>query len=102
MAELACYRRAPPDLACGELARRLSQWDIGVVLISSGEGLANLLALLSPAETTKFRHITLLVPSDRVADQAHQAGFDHVLTAENASDGAMLQALHNWRPSPGE
>jgi len=102
VAELACYRRRCPAMQPGELAQKLSSWQIELAMISSGEGLANLLALLSPAETTKFRHITLLVPSDRVADQAHQAGFDHVLTAENASDGAMLQALHNWRPSPGE
>lgn len=102
VAELACYRRAPPDLACGELAQRLSQWDIGVVLISSGEGLANLLALLSPAETTKFACITLLVPSSRVAQMARAAGFSRVITAENASDSAMLRALAGLQTAAGE
>lgn len=102
LAELACYRRRCPAMKPGEVAQKLSSWQIGLAMISSGEGLVNLLALLSPAETTKFRHITLLVPSDRVAAQARQAGFEQVLTAENASDGAMLQALHNWQPSLGE
>ena len=100
--ELACYRRGPPALAAGELARKLSQWDIGVVMISSGEGLANMLALLSPAETTKFMDIILLVPSQRVAQMARAAGFSRVITAENASDSAMMRALAGLQPTAGE
>jgi uroporphyrinogen-III synthase len=100
--ELACYRRTAPSLGSGELARKLGQWDIGLIMISSGEGLANLLALLSPAETTKFSHITLLVPSARVAQMALAAGFGRVITAENASDSAMLRALAAWQTTAGE
>ena len=100
--ELACYRRAAPELAPRELAAMLTQWDIEMVMISSGEGLSNMLALLSPAETTKFSCITLLVPSPRVADLAHNAGFEQVITAENASDSAMLRALAAWHTSAGE
>ena len=100
--ELACYRRAAPDLAPQELALKLVQWDIDLVMISSGEGLCNMLALLSPAETTNFSHITLLVPSKRVADMAHAAGFEQVITAENASDSAMLRALATSQTSAGE
>lgn len=97
--ELACYRRVCPGYGPGEVAARLSQWDIGLVMITSGEGLANLLALISPQETTKFRYITLLVPSGRIAGLARQAGFDQVVIAENASDSAMLRALESWQPS---
>lgn len=100
--ELACYRRSCPRYAPGEVAARLSQWLIQVILVSSGEGLANMLALLSPAETSKFIHITLLVPSQRIAGLARAAGFKRVLTAENASDAAMLRALGDWRTSAGE
>jgi uroporphyrinogen-III synthase len=100
--ELACYRRTAPSLGSGELARKLGQWDIGLIMISSGEGFANLLALLSPAETTKFSHITLLVPSARVAQMALAAGFGRVITAENASDSAMLRALAAWQTTAGE
>jgi uroporphyrinogen-III synthase len=100
--ELICYRRAPLALGPGELALKLSQWDVGLVMISSGEGLANLLALLSPEETSKFNHITLLVPSERVAQIAQSAGFCRVITAENASDSAMLRALAAWHTTVGE
>jgi uroporphyrinogen-III synthase len=100
--ELACYRRGPPELEPADVVARLAQWQIELAMISSGEGLANLLALLSPAETSKFIHITLLVPSDRVALIARQAGFSRVIVAENASDSAMLRALAQWQKSAGE
>jgi uroporphyrinogen-III synthase len=100
--ELACYRRSAPQLAPGELAGCLVRWRIALVMISSGEGLANLLALLSPAETSKFVDITVLVPSPRVAELARKAGFRRVMIADNASDSAMLSALSAWNPSAGE
>jgi uroporphyrinogen-III synthase len=97
--ELACYRRSCPSLAPGELAGRLQRWGIGIILLSSGEGLANLVALLAPQEFSKLRHVALIVPSARVADAARQAGFDHIVTADNASDAAMLAALNGCAPS---
>jgi len=86
----------------GGLARLLEESGIQLILISSGEGLANLQALLSPQESTKFRHIGLLVPSQRVADQAAAVGFDRVVVADNASDAAMLRALETFTPGSGE
>ena len=97
--ELACYRRSLPDLPPGELAQRLRRWAIEVILISSGEGLVNLQLLLRRAETSKLKHVGLVVPSQRVARLALDAGFDQVTTADNASDAAMLRALHG--PSQG-
>lgn len=100
--ELACYRRSCPRYGSGEVAQKLSQWQIDIALISSGEGLGNLLALLTPEETSKFVHITLLVPSERVAQIAYRAGFERVVTAANASDSAMLRALRDWQTNAGE
>ena len=94
--ELACYTRSKPELAQGELAAVLADCAEGVILISSGEGLANMLALLSDTETTKFRHTRLLVPSKRVEVIAREAGFSKVAVAANASDAAMVQALQKW------
>ncbi|MAT91018.1 MAG: uroporphyrinogen-III synthase [Halioglobus sp.] len=93
--ELACYRRRCPELAAGALARTLREESVGVILLSSGEGLHNLLQLLSPSETSNFNQMRLVVPSERVARQAADAGFEHVVTADNASDAAMLRALEH-------
>lgn len=97
--ELACYRREVPAQENGYLAQRLNAWDTDLVMITSGEGLRNMLSLLSPAETSKFSAVTLLVPSARVAEMARQSGFSCVIVAENASDEAMLQALANFVPA---
>ena len=95
--ELACYRRRCPELAPGALAKTLGAGPVEAVLVSSGEGLQNLLTLLSREESTKFRDICLVVPSTRVAGMAREAGFRQVCTAANASDAAMLAALQQWR-----
>jgi uroporphyrinogen-III synthase len=100
--ELACYRRCIPRMPAGALAQKMTRWQLSVVLISSGEGLANLQVLLSPQETTKFKHLCLIVPSARVASMALDAGYHQVVTAENASDAAMLCALEEWTSSSGE
>lgn len=96
--ELPCYRRALPDLPPGALARRLAEPPIDTVLVSSGEGLANMQRLLSPAETSNVYHLNIVVPSQRVAAQARDAGFRRVITAENASDAAMVRALEDCTP----
>jgi uroporphyrinogen-III synthase len=99
---LTCYRRSPPEVPPGGLAAQLVRWGIEVALISSGEGLANLQLLLSQAETSKLKHMGLIVPSERVAQLARDAGFDRVVTADNASDVAMLSALADWSSGTGD
>jgi uroporphyrinogen-III synthase len=95
--ELACYRRSVPGLPDGELAARLDRWAVDVILVSSGEGLGNLPLLLSPAESTKLKAVGMIVPSLRVATMAREAGFSHIITADNASDAAMIAALRLWQ-----
>jgi uroporphyrinogen-III synthase len=95
--QLACYRRAVPPLAEGELAARLEGWHIDVILISSGEGVGNLQLLLSPAESTKLKAVGMIVPSHRVAMMVREAGFSSVFIADNASDEAMIVALQQWQ-----
>lgn len=90
---LACYRRAAPTVPRGALAALLDAEKVSVVLLSSGEGLTNFRRLLSPSESSKFTGLRLIVPSDRVAKLAREAGFDNIVTADNASDAAMCRAL---------
>jgi len=93
--DLVCYQRQCPVLAPGELAAKLSNWKIELLLISSGEGLCNLLTLLSPAETINLCTVPVIVPSRRVARMAGDAGFTTVHTAENASNAAMLKMVEH-------
>ncbi|EAQ97125.1 uroporphyrinogen-III synthase [Congregibacter litoralis] len=94
---LACYRRdyaAHDRQACRDL---LGDHDLALILVSSGEGLERLTSLLQPEEHTNLAMTTLLVPSQRVAEQALGLGWTHVECAENASDAAMLAAATAWR-----
>ena len=99
---LACYRRALPDVSSDAFLRLLTDTAVGTILITSGEGLAFLAQLLSPQETSKLGLLNIVVPSVRVAKQARDAGFEQVITAENASDAAMLQSLDECQYSSGE
>lgn len=91
--DFACYQRRCPVLEPGELAAKIARWEINLLLISSGEGLCNLLTLLGPAETIKLSAMPLIVPSMRVARMAEDAGFNTVYTADNASNTAMLEMV---------
>jgi len=93
--ELVCYRRCAPDMPAGQLAGVLSGCQ--AVLISSGDALGNMLALLSAEDRIKYRSIALVVPSQRVADVADAVGFTCIIEAANATDEAMLQALKGQR-----
>jgi uroporphyrinogen-III synthase len=94
--EFNCYTRLCPKLAPGEMATKLIQWAPGLVLISSGEGFANMLSLLSPLESSKLVVLPLIVPSERIALLAKKQGFAEVHCAANASDAAMLEAVKLW------
>ncbi|BCX88711.1 hypothetical protein MIN45_P1080 [Methylomarinovum tepidoasis] len=91
-AEVACaelYRRLPP---APESVTRLHEGlaaGLDAVLVSSGEVLANLIA----AAGARLRELPLVAPSERVAAQARQAGFEDVTVAASALDEVMVAAL---------
>lgn len=98
---LRCYRRGPADLTPEKLFSTLDEHAIHVVMISSGEGLANLLALPGVAESSSLGGMAWVLPSQRVAEAALQAGLEQCVVAENASDAAMLEALEHWYATCG-
>ena len=89
---LQCYRRCLPDVPQGELAALIKQQDFDVVCVHSGESLQNLIVLLAN-QSDLIKHTPLLLPGQRVAEQARSAGFEHRLVADNATGPAMLAAL---------
>ncbi len=98
--QLALYRRRGISLPPGKLYGALAREGVAVILLSSSEGLANLLDLLTPEETNNVTRMTILVPSSRVEQSARKAGFRHVVVAADASDQSMLQALEGLPDLP--
>lgn len=91
------YHRRMPASA-GEQLAAVAPGPGDLFSVHSGETLDNLCQLLAAGAFNSF-HTPVLVPGDRVASMARQAGFKTVVKAENASDEAMLRALLTWRDS---
>jgi len=98
---LVCYRRQPVSLPEGELSSLIDREQIRLALLSSGEGLANFTALLPHGETTNLALLTVVVPSQRVAEVAAKLGWQRVRVASSATDEAMVEAVQAWLSAEG-
>ena len=85
-----CYQRVLPSLAEGALPEIIERQAINTVCLNSGESVTNFCQLVGAKGLNK---ITIVVPGDRVAAIAEELGFEHIVTAESASDQSMLEAL---------
>jgi uroporphyrinogen-III synthase len=91
------YRRVQPPLEPAALDGPGRAGAIDAVLLSSGEALDHLLRALPLAAHPWLEHVTLVVPSTRVAEQARRSG--HPLppvVAPEASDRGFVQAVLDW------
>jgi len=66
---------------------------LDAITISSNEGLDNLVTLME--DPSLLIDIPLIVPSKRATTLARQHGFRTIITADNATDEAMVKALEN-------
>ena len=92
------YRRCLPEAA----AAQLSHSDLGAVAgdmisVHSGETLLNLDRVITATGRPQLRRLPLLVPGQRVAALGREKGFAELISAENATDAAMLSALAAWQ-----
>jgi uroporphyrinogen-III synthase len=89
-----CYQRKIPEHKSGELIEFIRHHKINAICINSGESLHNFEQLLGVDSVSTVQNIPLLVAGERVASIAAERGFKNITAAENASDSAMLKALH--------
>lgn len=82
------YYRSPPA-AASLLQQQLAEAD--VVTVSSNQGLQNLYDLTADKQSLT-RHV-LVVPGERASVLATALGFSKIITADNATDEACLNAL---------
>ena len=89
------YQRICPKNDISVLKHHHDSQQLGIIAITSSEGLLNLLTLLGNPEWIKT--VPLLVGSQRMATTARQAGFTgQMVIADNPGDEAMLAALSQW------
>lgn len=74
----------------------LSDNKLDLVVAHSGELLSHLLAIIDESQHSMLRTLPLLVPGERVAKGAKEAGFKEVLCAGSAMPEDMVSALRGW------
>jgi uroporphyrinogen-III synthase len=94
---LEVYERQLPRLSAGQMAATIKRAGIGLILLGSGQALANLQVLVDRSELTAIFETPVLVAGERIAIQARADGFRRVLVANNPGDSAMIEAVLRWR-----
>jgi len=95
---VAAYRRGLPSADPAPLLAHWRAGDIDIAMVTSADGLKNLLRLIGAEGALLWRRTPLLVVSERLVPLAGQMGLESPpLVAINATDDAVLQALLAWR-----
>lgn len=97
--KLALYQRRRPAYPLARLAEALVQFDPQAIVALSGETLNNLLALGQNADGNLLSR-RLLVPTDRVAEQARMLGFNRTLVAQSLDTPALAASLERGLTMP--
>lgn len=87
-----CYRRTLPSGGPGALAGHLAGGKVDAVVVSSGEGLRNLMRILGAGAVETLAGTILFVPHRRVAEQAVALGVANAVVG-GPGDEDMLAAL---------
>ena len=87
-----CYRRTLPAEGGALLAAALEGGSVDAVLVSSTEGLANLLEMLGGEGSRRIAGAAFFVPHPRVADEASRRGLGCSIVA-GPGDAQMAAAL---------
>jgi len=91
------YERAPPRWTrrhLDALARSRPPW---IVLVSSGEALANIVAAAAPDLLRRLREARLVVSSARLARLARTHGFERIAIAASAAPRDLIAAARDDR-----
>jgi uroporphyrinogen-III synthase len=92
-----CYRRAPARSDPVLLEKAWSRQRLDVIMITSVTGIDNLISILGHNNRDRLLRTPLVVAGNRVAESAHDHGWlAPVVVAADATDDAMLAALHIW------
>lgn len=90
------YQRCVPEQAAQQIADAQLDPEHDIVALFSGESLENFCQAVTAHALPNWQHINVVVPSQRVQQQATNLGFTHIHAAENATENAMAEAVAAW------
>ena len=91
--EVNCYRRIWPSVSRRTVADALDSAEPRYIHIASGETLSRLEELCTVCGVNAHAKHTVILPSDRVENQARELGWQSRIVAAGASDDALLEVL---------
>jgi len=95
-----CYRRVRPAVDPAPVLAGLARGEIQVVVVTSSDGLRNLLALLGPPAREHLKRASIVVLSETQAQLCRRADIGaEVCVAPEASDEAILETVKACRGS---
>lgn len=89
---LEAYSRTPINYTATDFCKKLQGAGVNVLTVSSGESLDRLTDLLVD-NTEMMRELSLLAPSERVAAQAREAGYQRVHNTSGADPLSFVNTL---------
>ena len=90
---IECYRRVWPDVSEANFLSAVSIESPSIIHVASGETLTRLTDLCWAHGVDALNTHALVVPSQRVADQARELGWQSRIVADGAGDKALLKAV---------
>jgi uroporphyrinogen-III synthase len=90
---IECYRRVWPDVPEPNFLSAVSIESPSIIHVASGETLTRLTDLCWAHGVDALDAHTLVVPSQRVDDQARELGWQSRIVADGAGDEALLKAV---------
>ena len=92
-----CYQRRKPDNNAQLLLKHWAQHKLDIIIITSVEGLHNLMDMVGLQAQDTLLRTPLLVVSERMAQEARKLGFKSTLVcAAKASDEEIVTSLLRW------
>lgn len=98
---IAYQRCKPTNVDMGEYIDLLRTQKINVIVLTSAEGLYNLISLTGEANKFLLQSVPVIVISERLAALASELQFSKILRAENASHEAILCVLEKGKTYDG-
>ena len=90
---IECYRRVWPDVPEANFLSAVSIESPSIIHVASGETLTRLTDLCWAHDVDALNTHTLMVPSQRVSDQARELGWQSRIVVDGAGDEALLDAV---------
>ncbi len=93
---IACYQRDKPDVDPSKLLLSWRQGKINAVIITSSEGLQNLIDILGLSGQQLLKKTPLFTTHERIANNAQNIGFKLVVKTSQSGDQGLLQGLLDY------